>query len=162
MTLKAFKFRLEPNQEQRVLISKTLGCTRFIYNQMLEERQNKYTNKDKSKNKTEKQYKVDFEWLKEVDSIALQQSRIDLKTAYDNFFRKLKAGQPTNLKFKSKHNPKNSYRTININSSIRVEESRNGRLRNMDSVKLNQVESYNQERTMMWRSIRKYKKIGQN
>ncbi len=124
MTLKAFKFRLEPNQEQRVLISKTLGCTRFIYNQMLEERQNKYTNKDKSKNKTEKQYKVDFEWLKEVDSIALQQSRIDLKTAYDNFFRKLKAGQPTNLKFKSKHNPKNSYRTININSSIRVEESR--------------------------------------
>ena len=124
MILKAFKFRLEPNQEQRVLINKTLGCVRFLYNHMLNEKQVKYKSKDKSKNKTEKEYKIDFNWLKEVDSIALQQTRIDLKTAYDNFFRKLKAGQPTNLKFKSKHNPKNSYRTINVNNSIRVEENK--------------------------------------
>jgi len=121
MTLKAFKFRLEPNQQQRVLINKTLGCTRFLYNRMLDEKQTKYKSKDKSKCKTEKDYKIDFDWLKEVDSIALQQARIDLKTAYDSFFRKLKAGQPTNLKFKSKHNPKNSYRTINVNNSIRTE-----------------------------------------
>jgi putative transposase len=122
--LKAFKFRLEPNNQQKVLINKTLGCCRFIYNQMLSEKQLKHKNSDKSKLKTEKDYKIDFEWLKEVDSIALQQSRLDLKTAYDNFFRKLKAGQPTNLKFKSKHNPKNSYRTINVNNSIRVEDNK--------------------------------------
>ena len=122
--LKAFKFRIEPNKQQKVLINKTLGCTRFLYNQMLDEKQLKYKSKDKSKCKTEKEYKIDFEWLKEVDSTALQQARIDLKTAYDNFFRKLKAGQPTNLKFKSKHNPKNSYRTINVNNSIRVEENK--------------------------------------
>jgi len=122
--LKAFKFRIEPNKQQKVLINKTLGCTRFLYNQMLDEKQLKYKSKDKSKCKTEKDYKIDFEWLKEVDSTALQQARIDLKTAYDNFFRKLKAGQPTNLKFKSKHNPKNSYRTINVNNSIRVEENK--------------------------------------
>ena len=123
MILKAFKFRIEPNEQQKVLINKTLGCTRFLYNQMLSEKQTKYKIKDDSKLKTEKEYKFEFEWLKEVDSIALQQSRIDLKTAYDNFFRKLKAGQPTNLKFKSKHNPKNSYRTISVNNSIRVEEN---------------------------------------
>ena len=122
--LKAFKFRIEPNKQQKVLINKTLGCTRFLYNRMLDEKQTKYKSKDKSKLKTEKEYKIDFEWLKEVDSTALQQARIDLKTAYDNFFRKLKAGQPTNLKFKSKHNPKNSYRTINVNNSIRVEENK--------------------------------------
>ena len=121
--LKAFKFRIEPNKEQQVLINKTLGCTRFLYNQMLNEKQVKYKAKDKSKNKTEKEYKIEYDWLKEVDSIALQQARIDLKTAYDNFFRKLKAGQPTNLKFKSKHNPKNSYRTISVNNYIRVEEN---------------------------------------
>ena len=124
MILKAFKFRLEPNKEQQVLINKTLGCTRFLYNQMLSEKQTKYKSKDDTKLKTEKEYKIEFDWLKEVDSIALQQARIDLKTAYDNFFRKLKAGQPTNLKFKSKHNPKNSYRTINVNNSVRVEENR--------------------------------------
>ena len=123
MKLKSFKFRIEPNKEQQVLINKTLGCTRFLYNRMLDEKQVKYKAQDKSKNKTEKEYKIEFDWLKEIDSIALQQARIDLKTAYDNFFRKLKAGQPTNLKFKSKHNPKNSYRTISINNSIRVEDN---------------------------------------
>jgi len=121
MTLKAFKFRLAPNKGQKVLISKTLGCTRFLYNQMLNEKQIKYKSQDKSKTKTEKEYKIEFDWLKEVDSISLQQTRIDLKTAYTNFFRKLKLGQHTNLKFKSKHNPKHSYRTININNSIRIE-----------------------------------------
>ena len=123
MTLKAFKFKLEPNQEQRVLINKTLGCTRFLYNQMLNEKQTKYKSQDKLKTKTEKEYKIEFDWLKEVDSIALQQARIDLRIAYTNFFRKIKSGQPTTLKFKSKHNPKNSYRTMNVNNSIRTEDN---------------------------------------
>ena len=119
--LKAFKFRIEPSQQQKVLISKTLGCCRFIYNQMLEEKQFKYKNSDKSKCKTEKEYKIEFDWLKEVDSISLQQTRIDLRTAYFNHFRKIKQKQKTSLRFKSKHNPKKSYRTININNSIRIE-----------------------------------------
>jgi putative transposase len=145
--LKAFKFRLEPNQQQKVLINKTLGCTRFLYNQMLSEKQTKYQSKDDSKLKTEKEYKFEFEWLKEVDSISLQQARIDLKTAYTNFFRKLKSGELQKERakrlaksktpkqkakalnygkpnFKSKHNPKNSYRTISINNSIRVEDNK--------------------------------------
>jgi len=124
MILKAFKFRLEPNSQQKVLINKTLGCTRFLYNQMLNEKQTKYKTKDNTKLKTEKEYKIEFDWLKEVDSIALQQSRLDLKTSYINHFRKLKNKQKTSLKFKSKHNPKNSYRTININNSIRIEDNK--------------------------------------
>ena len=145
--LKAFKFRLDPNQQQKVLINKTLGCCRFLYNQMLSEKQLKYKTKDKSKCKTEKEYKSEFSFLKEVDSIALQQSRIDLKSAYTNFFRKLKSGEIQKevsklLKeaktpkqkakalnygkpsFKSKHNPQNSYRTLNINNSIRTEDNK--------------------------------------
>jgi putative transposase len=147
MKHKAFKFRLEPNQQQKVLINKTLGCSRFIYNQMLNEKQLKHKNSDKSKCKTEKEYKSEFDFLKEVDSIALQQSRLDLKTSYTNFFRKLKSGEIQKESarllakaktpkqeaealnygkpnFKSKHNPKNSYRTINISNSIRVEENK--------------------------------------
>jgi putative transposase len=124
MNYKAFKFRLTPNKEQQILISKTLGCTRFLYNQMLNERQTKYKNKEKYKNKTESLYKAEFPFLKEVDSVALQQSRVDLETSYKNFFRNLKKKQKTSLKFKSKRNPKNSYRTLNINNSIRIEENR--------------------------------------
>ena len=145
--LKAFKFRLIPNKQQKVLINKTLGCSRFLYNQMLNEKQVKYKSKDISKTKTEKQYKEEFSFLKEVDSIALQQSRIDLRTSYTNFFRKLKSGElqkeiskrlavaktPKQKakalnygkpKFKCKYNPKKSYRTVNINNSIRVEENK--------------------------------------
>ena len=66
MTLKAFKFRLEPNLQQKVLINKTLGCCRFIYNQMLNEKQTKYKNSGKSSTKTEKEYKIEFDWLKKV------------------------------------------------------------------------------------------------
>jgi len=124
MKHKAFKFRLAPNKGQKVLISKTLGCCRFLYNQMLEEKQLKYTNKDKSKCKTEKQYKEEFSFLKEVDSISLQQTRIDLTTSYKNFFRKIKQKQKTSLRFKSKHNPKHSYRTMNISDSIRIKDNR--------------------------------------
>ena len=123
MEYKAFKFRLVPTQQQKVLINKTLGCCRFLYNQMLEEKQSKHKNSDKNPCKTERQYKEDFSFLKEVDSIALQQTRIDLKTSYTNFFRKIKSKQKTSLRFKSKHNPKHSYRTLNINNSIRVEDN---------------------------------------
>ena len=121
MNYKAFKFRLAPNKEQKVLISKTLGCCRFLYNQMLNEKQAKYKSNDKTICRTEKQYKEEFPFLKEVDSISLQQTRIDLQNSYKNFFRKLKQKQKTSLRFKSKHNPKHSYRTINIRGSIRVE-----------------------------------------
>jgi len=124
MKLKSYKFRLLPNKTQQTFINKTIGCSRLIYNCMLYERQNKYKNNDKSKNKTEKQYKVEYEFLKEVDSIALQQSRIDLQSAYKNHFRKLKNKQKTSLKYKSKKNIKNTYRTININNSIRIKDNK--------------------------------------
>jgi len=127
MKYKAFKFRLVPSKEQQTQISKTLGCCRFLYNQMLEEKQTKYKSNDKTKCKTEKQYKIDFSFLREVDSISLQQTRIDLKTAYDNHFRKLKQKQKTSLRFKSKHNPKHSYRTVSIKTTkgynIRIEDN---------------------------------------
>ena len=120
MTLKAFKFRLSPNKTQQILINKTLGCARLIYNKMLDERQTKYKNKDKSSNLTEKQYKELFSFLKEVDSISLQQARIDLFRSYQNFFRNIKQHNKTGLKFKSRKNPKNSYRTISSHNNIRI------------------------------------------
>jgi putative transposase len=122
--LKAYKFKLNPNQEQEILINKTLGCTRLIYNCMLYEKQEKYKNQDKTKSKTEKQYKEKFPFLKEVDSVALQQSRIDLEKSYKNFFNKIKQKQKTSLKYKSKKNPKNSYRTVNSHNCIEVKDNK--------------------------------------
>ncbi len=129
--LKTYKFRLYPNKEQEILLNKTFGCTRFVYNKMLAERQGVYANLKDEKEKlyshkytTEKEYKQEFEWLKEVDSVALQQSRVDLDMAYKNFFKSVsgrrkgkRIGFP---KFKSKKINRHTYRTINVNNNIDV------------------------------------------
>lgn len=65
-------------------------------------------------------YKVEFEWLKEIDSLALCNVQLHLEQAYKNYFRKLKNGESAFPKFHSKHS-KQSYTTNNINNSIRIE-----------------------------------------
>lgn len=115
--LKAYKFRLYPNKEQEIYFSKTFGCNRFIYNRMLSDKIN-YYNKTKQKlNNTPAQYKKEFEWLKEVDSLALANAQMNLQTAYNNFFNRPNVGFP---KFKSKKNNYYSYTTNNQGGNIYI------------------------------------------
>ena len=132
MKLKALKLRIYPNVQQTIQLNKTFGCSRFIYNTMLSERKDIYTKlKDKPrelyeyKYRTEKQLKEEFEFLKEVDSIALQQIRMNLGVAYQNFFRKLKdpkmpSSEKGFPKFKKK-NAKNSFRTIQVGGNLKID-----------------------------------------
>jgi putative transposase len=119
---KAYKFRLYPNKKQSILLNKTIGCARFIYNQMLADKIKHYEKtKEKLKN-TPAQYKKEFEWLKEVDSLALANSQQNLKTAYNNFFRNpKKVGFP---KFKSKRKTKKSYTKNNQKGRIRLSKDK--------------------------------------
>lgn len=112
MANKAYKFRLYPNKEQIIMFEKTFGCVKFIYNKMLADKIEYYKETKQKLNNTPAQYKKEFEWLKEVDSLALANAQMNLKKAYDNFFRNPKKGSP---KFKSKKRNKNSY-TANNNS----------------------------------------------
>ena len=113
-----FKYRIYPNVAQRKTIAKTFGCCRWVYNQTLAKRIKAYENGEKLTHINEciKQiavWKKDEEtcWLKDADSMALQQSLRDLDKAYKNFFRNPgKTGFP---KFKSRRN-RQSYRTNNI------------------------------------------------
>jgi len=115
---KAFKFRIYPNSEQEVLIAKTFGCVRFIYNKMLGDKIEYYKRTNQKLKNTPAQYKKEFEWLKEVDSLALANAQMNLQTAYNNFFRKPKTGFP---KFKSKRNNKKSYTSNFVNGNIKLE-----------------------------------------
>ena len=122
--LKAYKFRLYPNDEQRIYLAKTFGCTRFVYNRMLAERIKSYEeNKDldirEMKYPTPAQYKGEFEWLKEVDSLALANAQMNLDKAYKNFFRDKSIGFP---KFKKKTNT-NNYTTNNQNGTVYIENN---------------------------------------
>lgn len=115
---KAFKFRIYPNSDQEVLIAKTFGCVRFIYNKMLGDKIEYYKSTNQKLKNTPAQYKNEFEWLKEVDSLALANAQMNLQTAYNNFFRKPKTGFP---RFKSKRNNKKSYTTNFVNGNIKLE-----------------------------------------
>ena len=121
---KAYKFRIYPNKEQKVLLAKTFGCVRLVYNYYLDRKIQAY-----EINKTTLSYtdcskdlvplKKEKDFLKEVDSISLQQSLRHLDNAYQNFFRDKKVGFP---KFKSRRNHHFSYSAICVNNNLRLED----------------------------------------
>ncbi|MBW7650587.1 IS200/IS605 family element RNA-guided endonuclease TnpB [Anoxybacillus sp. ST4] len=118
---KAYKFRIYPNKEQEILIAKTFGCSRFVFNHFLAKWNETYqeTGKGLTYNACSSQLtqlKKEFTWLKEVDSIALQSSLKHLDDAYDRFFKK----QNDKPRFKSKKNPVQSYTTKYTNGNIAV------------------------------------------
>ena len=119
-----------PNDEQKILFAKTFGCVRMVYNHWLDRKIRQY-----EENKTNVTYTIcakemaamkkteEYRFLKEADSIALQQSLRHLDTAFQNFFKQPKTGFP---RFKSKKRNKNSYSTVCINGNITLS---NGYLR---------------------------------
>ena len=120
--LKAFKYRIYPTEEQQVLLAKTFGCKRLIFNHYLNEQLTRYQNKEKHLsnydiNKDITNLKNKMEWLREVDSIALQMAAEDLSVAYENFFKsasgKRKGPKVSAPKFKNKHS-RQSYRTRGV------------------------------------------------
>ena len=127
---KAYKYRIYPNKEQDVLIQKTFGCVRFVYNHFLEDRITAYTDNKESRtffqqNKMLTVLKAENEWLKEPDKNALQYALRDLNTAYQNFFRRVKQGKGVGFpKFKSKKNDRKSYATANDGNIIRIENGK--------------------------------------
>ncbi len=116
-----YKMRIYPTEEQAVLINKTLGCSRFVYNQGLALRKSNYENGLPANyyvtNQKLNELKADKDtcFLKEADSVALQQALRDLDIGYKKFFSK-DAKYP---RFKSKHDHRQSYRTMNQGDKIR-------------------------------------------
>jgi putative transposase len=117
--IKGYKYRIYPTEEQKVLLAKTFGCCRYVYNKILEAVKAEYEAYKESlktpgattlkkpsvkafeltKRLTLLKSKGDAPWLNEVSAVALQQSAIHLSKAFENFFR-AKKGYP---KFKKKY-----------------------------------------------------------
>ncbi len=120
---KAYKYRIYPNKKQKEIIAKTFGSCRFVYNKYLAKRIEMYeTNKETFSYvqcaNDMKQLKSELEWLKEVDSTALQSSLRDLDMAYQKFFKE-HSGYP---KFKSKKTHRFSYKSKCVNGNIQYYE----------------------------------------
>ena len=90
---KSIRYRIYPNKEQRDLILKTFGCSRFVYNYMLERSIEAHKNGESLYTRNSFNYllpslRQEFVWLKEVDSRALESANDNLAMAFSNFFKK--------------------------------------------------------------------------
>lgn len=140
---KAYKGILYPNEEQKVIIAKTIGCSRFVYNRFLNERKTEYKENgrtisynDQCKELPGMKKDPETEWLSEVDSTALQNSVRNLQDAYDNFFLGMKEGRKVGYpRFKSKHDHRQSYRSTCVNDNIRFADPKHILLPKLGSVK---------------------------
>jgi putative transposase len=93
--IKAFKYRFYPTPEQDVVLRRTVGCSRYVWNKALALRseawkngQNRIPGKELSSLLPEWKKDPETEWLSEAPAVALQQKLNDLEVAYSNFFQK--------------------------------------------------------------------------
>ena len=117
----AYRYRIYPDKEQEVMLKKTFGCCRFVYNRMLSDKKTAYEKEGKIPRITPAGYKKEHEWLKEVDSLALANVQLHLEAAYRRFFDKTNNRFP---RFKSRHDSRQSYTTNVVNGNIRIEGKR--------------------------------------
>ena len=114
---RAYKFRIYPTLEQISFFAKSFGCVRKVHNLMLDDRKKAYEEYKstgiKTKYPTPAKYKEEYPYLKEVDSLALANTQLNLEKAYKNFLKNKDFGFP---KYKCKSNPVQSYTTNNQNT----------------------------------------------
>ena len=125
---KGLEIRLYPSKEQRVLIDRTLGCSRFVYNHVLALKKELWEDYKLSFNPNLKSFKEEWPFLTKVSSQALANSYMDCLTAFNNFFNSLKGKSKAGQKFPKFHKKgqKDSFRIAATKTSkgydIRVED----------------------------------------
>ena len=109
---RGLEIRIYPSKEQRVLINRTLGCSRFVYNKVLAMKKELWEDYKLSFNPKLKSFKEEWQFLAKVPSQALANSYNDCITAFDNFFKSLKkdARQENNYPKFHKKGQKDSFR----------------------------------------------------
>lgn len=168
---KSLKVRIYPTENQRILIEKTFGCCRQIFNFHLQEKnefyidnilpvKSKITQDEKLKiyktfkPKTEKELKVQFPYFSEVSSVALQQSRRNCDNAFLNFFKSkngTRKGKMNFPKFKSKKDNHQSYKEVNVNNNCQIKyDNRKLKLPKLGIVKFN-----NRDKPKWFKNIKK-------
>lgn len=119
---KAYKYKLNPTKEQKVLLNKTFGCVRVLWNINVKNFNSFCTNGPNKPSETSTQIRNKFEWMTEVSAAALQQKEKDFFEFREQYFsksRKSKVGRPS---FKHKDS-KQSYRLPNQKFTLNKTES---------------------------------------
>jgi len=114
---RAYRYRIYPNKTQCEYFAKVFGCVRFVYNKMIEDSENYYKLEGKRLQTNPHSYKSQFPFLREVDSSALSNAKMNLDYAYDRFFKKA-TDRP---RFKSKKDNRCTFTTSMYRNNIRIE-----------------------------------------
>ncbi len=121
--LTAYRYRLYPKADQKIMLAKHFGSCRFVWNYFLDQTNRRYAETGKGSSYrqmcadlTKLKKDEEYQWLKEVNSQSLQQSLMHLETAYKRFFKKL-AEVPV---FKGKHNRQ----SFTVSQRFKVEDNR--------------------------------------
>ena len=120
MIQKAYRYRLYPDEKQKIYFAKSFGCVRFIWNRMLDDKKEYYRKTGKLLYVTPAMYKKEYPFLREVDSLALANVQLDLKGAYTSWLD----GRTNPPKHKVKKKCRDSYTTNNQGGTIMVEGNR--------------------------------------
>ena len=125
---KGLEIRLYPSKEQRALINRTLGCSRFVYNHVLALKKELWDEYKLSFNPKLKSFKEEWKFLTKVPSQALANSYMDCLAAFNNFFNYIKKKTKQEAKFPKFHKKgqKDSFRIAATKTSkgydIRIED----------------------------------------
>ena len=136
----AYKYRIYPDKAQAELFAKTFGCVRKVYNLLLDNRIKLHYQAnvglgafEYQKPKTPACFKDEFEYLKDVDSLALANAQLNVNSAFKNFYNNPSSGFP---RFKCKHRDKKTYTTNNQSGSIRLISNNKIRLPKLKDVRI--------------------------
>lgn len=138
---KGLEVRLYPSKEQRVLIDRTLGCSRFVYNHVLALKKELWEDYKLSFNPNLKSFKEEWKFLTRVPSQALANSYMDCLTAFNNFFNSLKGKSKAKQSFPKFHKKgqKDSFRIAATKTSkgydVRIEDREHIKIPKLGNVK---------------------------
>lgn len=119
MSYRSIKYRLYPTKQQAILFEQTFGCCRKLWNLMLSDKIDYYQNNKMNYKTLVSDYKKRYPYLKDIDSLALANVKLNLDKAYNNFFSK-RSKFP---RFKSRKHSRKSYTTNYINNNIRFDNN---------------------------------------
>ena len=135
MANKAIRYKLYPTDEQAAFFNKTFGCCRKIWNLMLADKVSSYRETKHFGHQTPAQYKKDYPYLKEVDSLALTNVQLHLQAAMAARFDKKRKKNTRFPRFKSKKYARRSYTTNNQKGTVAVISNKYIRLPKIGNIK---------------------------
>ena len=142
--IRGYRIKIFPKEEQKKMIHKSFGCTRFIYNWCIDRISENYNETKKTLSSIELQKEivilkkqVEYSWLNEVSANMLKQVTIDCSNAYKRWFKLIK--QNNNIKGKPRYKSRKSKQNCPTRTDRMTFNGRYVHLEKIGVVKLSKV-----------------------